>query len=43
MRTSITRSLAGILVVGALAFTVVGADALGGGHGGGAATISPES
>ena len=36
MRTSIKRSLAGLLLVGALAFTAVGADALGGGHGGGA-------
>src|ERR1700691_5939296 len=35
MRTSIKRSLAGLLMVGALALTAVGADARGGGGGGG--------
>ena len=34
MRTSIKRSLTGLLVVGALAFAAVGADARGGGGGG---------
>src|SRR5580692_7749668 len=34
MHTSIKRSLAGLLMVGALALTAVGADARGGGRGG---------
>jgi len=35
MRTLIKRSLTGLLMIGALAFTAVGADARGAGHGGG--------